>query len=302
MTALPRHCLALLDIAAPPRGAQLVQCRLRQRPAGSERQARLLHTVRREACALRCSAAAPAAAVAPERDVDGMAEFLDSLKWDANGMVAAICQVCWMHSALSRYIGCGNGQQSMTLRHPLQHVDTGELLMQAFADRDAVCETLQTGRALPLPACCLPVRCLVASARALKCATAAGWQPFTAARARGAGARGRRPATSSGCSACTPTATATPSSTSATPSAPPATRRARRGRPAAALRCSVCATVCRARACARSARHPHLHVERLLGLGQDACSPLSRPTLQHTAAPRPAPGSAQGRRPRSEKG
>jgi len=50
--------------------------------------------VRREARAPRCSAAAPAAAVAPEQDVDGMAEFLDSLKWDANGMVAAICQVC----------------------------------------------------------------------------------------------------------------------------------------------------------------------------------------------------------------
>ena len=28
--------------------------------------------------------------------------------------------------------------------HP-QHVDTGEVLMQAFADRDAICETLQTG-------------------------------------------------------------------------------------------------------------------------------------------------------------
>jgi len=57
----------------------------------------------------------------------------------------------------------------VTLRHPLQHVDTGELLMQAFADRDAVCETLQTGRALPelaLPACRLPVRCLIAFTRA----------------------------------------------------------------------------------------------------------------------------------------
>ncbi len=27
----------------------------------------------------------------------------------------------------------------------LQHIDTGELLMQAFADRNAVSETLQTG-------------------------------------------------------------------------------------------------------------------------------------------------------------
>lgn len=28
---------------------------------------------------------------------------------------------------------------------PIQHIDTGELLMQAFADRAAVSETLQTG-------------------------------------------------------------------------------------------------------------------------------------------------------------
>jgi phosphoribosyl-AMP cyclohydrolase len=26
-----------------------------------------------------------------------------------------------------------------------QHVDTGEVLMQAYADRNAICETLQTG-------------------------------------------------------------------------------------------------------------------------------------------------------------
>ena len=94
MPTLPRHCAALLDAAAPPRITQLAQCRPGRRPAGSKGQARLLHAVRREARALRCSAAAPAAAVAPEQDVDGMAEFLDSLKWDANGLVAAICQVC----------------------------------------------------------------------------------------------------------------------------------------------------------------------------------------------------------------
>ncbi|KAK9838255.1 hypothetical protein WJX81_000460 [Elliptochloris bilobata] len=65
------------------------------------------------------NASAPAVDVTPEADVAGLAEFLDSLKWDANGLVAAICQ----------------------------HVDTGELLMQAFADRNAVSETLQTGLA-----------------------------------------------------------------------------------------------------------------------------------------------------------
>lgn len=46
-----------------------------------------------------------------------MTPFLDSLKWDKNGLVVAIAQ----------------------------HVATGEVLMQAFADRAAVNETLQTG-------------------------------------------------------------------------------------------------------------------------------------------------------------
>lgn len=70
------------------------------------------------------SASSPAAAAAaaprpmrPEAEVPGMTEFLDRLKWDANGLVVAIAQ----------------------------HADTGEVLMQAFADRAAVCETLQTG-------------------------------------------------------------------------------------------------------------------------------------------------------------
>ncbi|EFN57697.1 hypothetical protein CHLNCDRAFT_20847 [Chlorella variabilis] len=47
-----------------------------------------------------------------------MSAFLDSLKWDNSGLVVAIAQ----------------------------HVDTGEVLMQAFSDRAAVSETLQTGR------------------------------------------------------------------------------------------------------------------------------------------------------------
>ncbi|CAL5220157.1 g2120 [Coccomyxa viridis] len=45
-----------------------------------------------------------------------MSHFLDSLKWDASGLVAVI----------------------------VQHVDTGDILMQAFADRKAISETLQT--------------------------------------------------------------------------------------------------------------------------------------------------------------
>jgi len=48
-----------------------------------------------------------------------MSAYLDSLKWDQNGLVAVIAQ----------------------------HVDTGEVLMQAYADRNAICETLQTGLA-----------------------------------------------------------------------------------------------------------------------------------------------------------
>jgi len=48
-----------------------------------------------------------------------MPAFLDSLKWDGNGLATAI----------------------------VQHVDTGEILMQAFADRAAISETMQTGLA-----------------------------------------------------------------------------------------------------------------------------------------------------------
>jgi phosphoribosyl-ATP pyrophosphohydrolase/phosphoribosyl-AMP cyclohydrolase len=62
--------------------------------------------------------AAPAS-VRAEGEIDRMSPFLDSLKWDSNGLVVAIAQ----------------------------HVDTGEVLMQAFADRNAINETLQTGLA-----------------------------------------------------------------------------------------------------------------------------------------------------------
>lgn len=61
--------------------------------------------------------ASAAPAVKPEAEIDQMPAFLDSLKWDKNGLVVAIAQ----------------------------HVDTGEVLMQAFADRAAICETMQTG-------------------------------------------------------------------------------------------------------------------------------------------------------------
>jgi phosphoribosyl-ATP pyrophosphohydrolase/phosphoribosyl-AMP cyclohydrolase len=54
-----------------------------------------------------------------EKEIDRMSPFLDSLKWDSNGLVVAIAQ----------------------------DVDTGEVLMQAFADRNAINETLQTGLA-----------------------------------------------------------------------------------------------------------------------------------------------------------
>ncbi|KAK9829248.1 hypothetical protein WJX72_004747 [[Myrmecia] bisecta] len=45
-----------------------------------------------------------------------MTSFLDSLKWNKDGLVAAV----------------------------VQHVDTGEVLMQAFSDRAAISETMQT--------------------------------------------------------------------------------------------------------------------------------------------------------------
>lgn len=94
---------------------------------------------RRAAPQAAAAASAATPAVRPEAEVPGMSEFLDRLKWDSNGLVVAIAQ----------------------------HADTGEVLMQAFADRAAVCETLQTGcvtcrqlarrpAAAPVIQCCLP--------------------------------------------------------------------------------------------------------------------------------------------------
>eukprot|EP00878_Enallax_costatus_P006566 GHUV01006884.1.p1 GENE.GHUV01006884.1~~GHUV01006884.1.p1 ORF type:complete len:306 (+),score=55.90 GHUV01006884.1:46-963(+) len=65
-----------------------------------------------------CSAGA-VAEVRPEAAVPGMSDYLDRLRWSPDGLVPVI----------------------------VQHVDTGELLMQAFADRNAINETLQTGLA-----------------------------------------------------------------------------------------------------------------------------------------------------------
>lgn len=49
-----------------------------------------------------CNAAsAPPASVKPESEVPGMSAYLDSLKWDKSGLVAAIAQV----RALERWRG-----------------------------------------------------------------------------------------------------------------------------------------------------------------------------------------------------
>lgn len=64
----------------------------------------------------QASAGAAQAPVRPEAEVPGLGKFLNSLKYDSNGLVAVI----------------------------VQHVDTGEVLMQAFADRAALAETMQT--------------------------------------------------------------------------------------------------------------------------------------------------------------
>ena len=108
----------------------------------------------------RCSAAAVEAAqqqaAAPEGELDGMSEFLDSLKWDADGLVAVIAQVSCAyptpgyHHRLRMLL---HGSLMGVEWHRAQHVDTGEVLMQAFADRAAICETLQTRHAPLSPAC-----------------------------------------------------------------------------------------------------------------------------------------------------
>ncbi|KAI8473236.1 MAG: bifunctional phosphoribosyl-AMP cyclohydrolase/phosphoribosyl-ATP pyrophosphatase [Monoraphidium minutum] len=101
--ATPR-CLARADRRSAPRfNAQWSQIAMKRS-----------HTPR-----VTCAAAVEQRVVKPEGEVNGMTAYLDSLKWDSNGLVAVIAQ----------------------------HVDTGEILMQAFSDRNGICETLQTGLA-----------------------------------------------------------------------------------------------------------------------------------------------------------
>ena len=99
-------------------------CRTASRPQGAapapqplqrRRQQQRPRPARRAVAS--AAAAAPGAVVKPASEIKDMEAFLDGLKWDANGLVVAIAQ----------------------------HVDTGEVLMQAFADRAAILETLQTG-------------------------------------------------------------------------------------------------------------------------------------------------------------
>jgi len=93
-------------------------------------------------------------AVLPESQIPGLAQFLDTLKFDSNGMLVAIVQVSRFEFEILFFPR--SSSSSSFFSHlfslspsspPFQHIDTGELLMQAFADRAAVSETLQTGLA-----------------------------------------------------------------------------------------------------------------------------------------------------------
>lgn len=68
-----------------------------------------------------------------------MESFLNTLKWNDDGLVAVIVQVILYHNVQERIDAAHHRALCV-----LQHVDTGEVLMQAFADRTAICETLQT--------------------------------------------------------------------------------------------------------------------------------------------------------------
>lgn len=117
----------------------------------------------------------------PEADVAGMTAYLDSLRWNSDGLVAVIAQVGGCkplraaeapvraragrsgrptapHAARAAQNALQAGRRlrrmhvrdarahALAPRFPVpQHVDTGEVLMQAYADRNAICETLQTG-------------------------------------------------------------------------------------------------------------------------------------------------------------
>ena len=110
--------------------------------------------------------------VLPEAEVPGLSQFLDTLKFDTSGMLVAIVQVRKEEFFPPLFFSFGTREIFIDLLlfishsllpssfrpstpspplHPLppqqQHIDTGELLMQAFSDRAAVSETLQTGLA-----------------------------------------------------------------------------------------------------------------------------------------------------------
>jgi phosphoribosyl-AMP cyclohydrolase len=137
----------------------------------------------RAAVVVRAAAAQPAAPgvppasgarpLAPEADVPGMSAYLDGLRWSSDGLVPVIVQVrsmqpaspawlaartlvvtsssctsrgfLWAQMRSPRKVKQLNDIAARTAAPPTsQHVDTGELLMQAYANRAAVSETLQT--------------------------------------------------------------------------------------------------------------------------------------------------------------
>jgi phosphoribosyl-AMP cyclohydrolase len=132
---------------------------LKRAPGAEQRRQTAQHTGRRA----RQGAASHGVAAAPPTSSSGKAEshdldaFLDTLKWDASGLVVAIAQararLCQglLLTRRPRQVGpltCAHG----TCVSPVQNVDTGAIMMQAFANREAVKHTLSTGKVCALPA------------------------------------------------------------------------------------------------------------------------------------------------------
>lgn len=93
----------------------------RKAPGVSLRVPRLSRNTRKVAMAV---------SIKEEDSLPGLTKILDSFKWSSGNLVPVIVQV--NPPVESFDIPC------------FQHVDTGEVLMQAFADRAAICETIQT--------------------------------------------------------------------------------------------------------------------------------------------------------------
>lgn len=101
------------------------------------------------------SASAHLKKVQAEQNVPGMSKFLDTLKYDKDGLVAVIVQVCscWslgLHGGClvpctSHHAQCKLVYKRYSCLFAMQHIDTGEVMMQAYADRAAINETMQTG-------------------------------------------------------------------------------------------------------------------------------------------------------------